>query len=128
VVSVIDRDGSAVRVDANPIARVDAALARAFEATVAGVLPRGERLIVRFGLWEGEEDGVRYVCKLEELPPRRLGDRPAWRWWSPLVRTPAELAGVLRDAMQARAATPAGSRAALRRDNWGWAQPGPARA
>jgi hypothetical protein len=112
-------DERPVRIASNEIDRHDPALAREFETAVLDALPGGEALVVRFGLWEGEEDGPRYYCKLEAVPRPRLHDRPAWRWWSPLVRTPAELARHLADPASTRKrkadAAPEG-----RLDAWGW--------
>jgi hypothetical protein len=50
-----------------------------------------EDLVVSFGVWEGDDDGVRFVCKVETPPGDPLGTQPPWRWWSALFRTPEEL-------------------------------------
>src|SRR4029079_3218911 len=47
---------------------------------------------------------------------------PAWRWWSGLVRTPAELAEQLHEALAARRAAPHAADASASQDRWGWAE------
>jgi hypothetical protein len=113
----------------NPIRRVDAALGRAFEAAVLIELEsyREEPLVVRFSSWSGEDDGPRHLCKVECVPRGGMDARPAWRWWSPLVSHPDELAGHLRRALRARA-RPAALAAAATRDFWGWGAVGQAGA
>ena len=113
-----EHDERPVQIASNPIDRLDPALAREFETAVLEAVPSGEPLVVRFGLWEGEDDGPRYFCKLEAVPRRRLQGRPTWRWWSPLVRTPAELARHLADPLRAR--TGAEPQTDARTEGWGW--------
>jgi hypothetical protein len=116
----VEDDDRPVRIASNAIDRHDPALAREFETAVLEALPDGEALVVRFGLWDGEDDGPRYYCKLEAVPRPRLHDRPAWRWWSPLVRTPAELAGHLADPLSGRKGNVLAPDAEGQADAWGW--------
>ena len=114
-------DRPVVEVASNPIERRDRSLAREFEAVVLAELEplASQRLTVHFGVWEGEEDGPRYVCRIEAAAMVELLGAPAWRWWSPLVRTPTELAALVQATVLARrpAAHPA---VAARGDYWGW--------
>ena len=112
----------------NPIGRMDAGLARQFESAVVTALgeERAEELVIRFGVWHGEEDGPRFHCKIEAAPQARLGAPPAWRWWSPLVQTPAELASHVREAMRGRRRT--ADEPAVAIEFWGWAAVGQAGA
>jgi hypothetical protein len=87
-----------------------------------------EPLVIRFGLWNGEDDGPRYVCKIESVPPAVFDAPPAWRWWSPLVRTAAELASPLRDAIGSRQRHTPARRATDERQFWGWGAVGQAGA
>ena len=87
----------------NPIASLGRRLAEAFEDVVWDALRRRRlhALQVRFNVWEdgGER---RFVCKVEALPN---GSAEAGRrWWSPLVRTPEELASALAEAFPPEAA------------------------
>lgn len=114
----------------NPIQSVDPALARALERTVLEAMRNEpeEPLVVRFGLWNGEEDGPRYFCKIERVPSAAPDAPPAWRWWSPLVRTPTELAGPLQDAVGSRRRQPLDRPATHERQCWGWGAVGQAGA
>lgn len=109
--------------------RTDPALAGAFEATVLEALrfEPAEPLVIRFGVWDGDDAGTRYVCKVESVPVVRFDPPPAWRWWSPLVATPAELAAALAEALRSRR-PPATVTASLRRQYWGWGAAGQAGA
>lgn len=112
----------AVEIAPNPIAGLDPSLAREFEESVVRALadPEGA-LVIRFGVWDGEDDGPRFICKIEEAPRHALGNSPAWRWWSPMVRTSEELYALVREAVQSRARRAARNAAetpAL--DFWGW--------
>lgn len=114
----------------NPIQCVDPPLARALERTVLEAL-RGEPeepLVIRFGLWNGDDDDPRYVCKVERVPSAAADAPPAWRWWSPLVRTPAELASHLQEAIRSRDRQPPTPRATKERQFWGWGAVGQAGA
>lgn len=104
----------------NPLQRLDGDVARAFERVVLDLLRErpAEPLAVRFGAWDGEEDGPRYVCKVEGVPTIQADQPPAWRWWSPLVRSAAELSGHLQEALRSRDRAPAAG--ADERQFWGW--------
>src|SRR5687768_4880207 len=108
----VEAVAAAVQIAPNPIFRVDRTLAREFEETVVRALGEpAASLVIRFGVWEGEQDGPRFLCKIEEAPRRALENAPAWRWWSPMVRTPGELFALVREAVQAHAARPSGGAA-----------------
>jgi hypothetical protein len=109
--------------------REDPTLAGAFEATVLEALrfEPAEPLIIRFGVWNGDDAGPRYVCKVESLPASRFDAPSAWRWWSPLVATPSELGSLLEQALRARRPA-AGGEASVRQDFWGWGAAGQAGA
>jgi hypothetical protein len=82
----------------------DPSVAQSFEHAVWSVLksrslpPR----CVRFSPWKLDDGSLQYVCKVEMDPRFCLGELP-WRWWSPLVDTPQQLAACLEDALAARA-------------------------
>jgi len=97
--------GFDVVVRENPIRRRDPRLADEFEQAVSEVLERegAGPVHVRFHVWEGAQDGLKYACKVEcpaaqVLEPREL----PWRWWSALVEAPVELADALSEALSAR--------------------------
>ena len=126
----VEAVAAAVEINSDPIERRDPRLAREFEEAVLHALGEAtEALVIRFGVWDGEDDGPRYLCKIEEAPRRTLGSSPAWRWWSPMVRTPAELSAHVRQAAQTRtrhaASVPAATPAF---EYWGWASVGQAGA
>jgi len=111
--------------DANPIEERSPGLGRAFEQAVRQELQQeaGARgpLRVRFAVWDDEALG--YVCKVEGTSaPSMERALPAWRWWSGLVRTPAELAEQLHEALAARRAAPHAADASASQDRWGWAE------
>ena len=66
---------------------------RSLEAVAHEALQRldDEELVVTFGVWEGSDDGVQFVCRVETPPGDPLGSQPPWRWWSPLFARPEEL-------------------------------------
>ena len=121
-----------VEIAPNPIESRDAGLARAFEQAVLQALGQHptEPLVVRFGVWDGEEEGPRFVCKIEASPRAAVAATPAWRWWSPLVRTPGELADHVRQATQVRSPRVAARMPAAppRSEFWGWGTVGQAGA
>jgi hypothetical protein len=109
--------------------RTDPTLAGAFEATVLEALrfEPAEPLVIRFALWNGDEAGTRYVCKVESVPGVGFDPPPAWRWWSPLVATPAELAADLAEALRSRR-PPLTVATRHRQQFWGWGAAGQAGA
>jgi hypothetical protein len=126
----VEAVGAAVEIAANPIERRDPRLAREFEEAVCHALGEAaEPLVIRFGVWDGEDDGPRYVCKIEEAAGPALGSAPAWRWWSPMVSTPAELLAHVREAAGTRARHCASVPAATPGfEYWGWGLVGQAEA
>ena len=58
---------------------------------------------VRFRVCREEAEGFRFICKVEN-PPRvdDNGNAPPWRWWSPLLETPAQLRESLEEGLQIR--------------------------
>jgi hypothetical protein len=114
----------------HPLRALDAALAGAFEAAVLETLRSEppEPVVIRFGVWDGDPAGRRHVCKVESLPVVGFDPPPAWRWWSPLVTTPAELSHHLEEALRSRRPAPASVEETVRQDFWGWGAAGQARA
>lgn len=114
----------------HPLRALDPALAGAFEAAVLQALrlEPAEPVVIRFGLWDGDPSGRRYVCKVESLPVGGFDPPAAWRWWSPLVATPAELSRHLEEALRSRRPAPAQVDEEVRQDFWGWGAAGQARA
>jgi hypothetical protein len=96
---------SRVEIVENPIAGQDPALAAEVEAQVRHAL-REEDLgpvQVRFRVCREEAEGLRFICKVEN-PPRVDGDggAPPWRWWSPLLETPAQFRESLEEGLKIR--------------------------
>jgi hypothetical protein len=116
----------------HPLRQLDAALAGVFEACVLEALrfEPAEPVVIRFGLWDGDPSGRRYVCKVEGLPVVGFDPPAAWRWWSPLVATPAELSRHLEEALRARRPAPAKAKVdeSVGQHFWGWGAAGQARA
>ena len=58
---------------------------------------------VRFRVCREEAEGLRFICKVEN-PPRVDGDggAPPWRWWSPLLETPAQFRESLEEGLKVR--------------------------
>jgi len=112
----------------NPIRQQDQRLGEEFEDAVLDAL-RQESLPpvdVRFNVWH-DGDVLQFVCKVEgrSAPALYVRELP-WRWWSPLVQTPAELGAHLRAALRARGRT--ADPAETPTFGWGWSQPLPAAA
>ena len=86
----------------NPIRNVSGDLGAAFEEAVWDVLRHEpEPFQVRFGVWRDGPEALQFVCKVETT--QTCGPaRATWRWWSPLVRRPEDLAARLREAMEGR--------------------------
>ena len=90
----------------NPLKAQDPALGRAVEGILRDVL-EGEDLgtvDVRFRVCQEPEDGLRFICKVEnppvadDIPQRRV---PV-RWWSPLMETAQDFRSALLDAIHVR--------------------------
>jgi hypothetical protein len=113
----------------NPIRQQDQRLGEEFEEAVLDALRHqaGQPLDVRFNVWR-EGDVLQFVCKVEGRAAAmfELRELP-WRWWSPLVRTPAELGAHLRAALRARRSTTAEAATETHPTfGWGWSHPMPA--
>ena len=96
---------SRVEIVENPIAGQDSTLGAEVAAQVRQAL-RDEDLgpvQVRFRVCREESEGLRFICKVEN-PPRVDGDggAPPWRWWSPLLETPAQLRESLEEGLKVR--------------------------
>jgi hypothetical protein len=66
---------------------------------------------VRFGVCRDDEEGLRFICKVEN-PPRRdshPADQP-WRWWSPLMETLVDFQAALAEGLRIRRERLAGGR------------------
>jgi hypothetical protein len=95
---------NAIRFRENPVRQQDQRLGEQFEEAVLDAL-RQETLPpldVRFNVWH-DGDVLQFVCKVEgQSTPAWDARELPWRWWSPLVRTPAELGAHLRAALRTR--------------------------
>jgi hypothetical protein len=58
---------------------------------------------VRFGVCRDDEDGFRFICKVENPPRREFdpADQP-WRWWSPLMENLGDFQAALGDGLRIR--------------------------
>lgn len=96
---------SRVEIVENPLVGEDPTLGAEVEAQVRRAL-RDEDLgpvQVRFRVCREEAEGLRFICKVEN-PPRVDGDggAPPWRWWSPLLETPAQFRESLEEGLKIR--------------------------
>jgi hypothetical protein len=96
---------SHVEILENPIAVQDPQLGAEVEDAVHRAL-RDEDLgvvQVRFRVCRDEEDGLKFICKVEN-PPRVDGDgaAPPWRWWSPLLETAEAFQESLDEGLRVR--------------------------
>ena len=95
-----------VQVQANPLAAHDPALAHALESTLREMLAAEGLgcLEVRFRVCQDFDDGVRFICKVENRPAHDLDPEapPQWRWWSPLMETLQDFRAALQEAVQVR--------------------------
>ena len=96
---------SRVEIVENPLVGEDPTLGAEVEAHVHRAL-RDEDLgpvQVRFRVCREEAEGLRFICKVEN-PPRVDGDggAPPWRWWSPLLETPAQFRESLEEGLKIR--------------------------
>ena len=90
----------------NPLADQDPALAAAVESTLKEVLEAeglGE-VEVRFRVCRELDEGLRFICKVENPPAPEFEQRRRmpWRWWSPLMETAQDFRTALQDALQVR--------------------------
>src|SRR5512134_2538137 len=90
----------------NPLAEQDPALAAAVESTLVEVLGTeglGE-VEVRFRVCREPDEGLRFICKVENppVPEFELRQRLPWRWWSPLMETAQDFRAALQEALQVR--------------------------
>ena len=98
---------SATRVDIveNPLVGHDPTLGAEVEAQVRRALLHEDLgpVQVRFRVCREEAEGLRFICKVEN-PPRVDGDgtAPPWRWWSPLLETPAQFRESLEEGLKIR--------------------------
>ena len=100
------RERTAIQVLDNPLASHDASLARAVEATLHDVLdPEDLGLVeVRFRVCRESDEGLRFICKVENPPVAEIAERPRLllRWWSPLMESVQDLRSALQEALQVR--------------------------
>jgi hypothetical protein len=96
---------SQVEIVENPIVGQDPALGAEVEAQVRRALLHEDLgpVQVRFRVCREEAEGLRFICKVEN-PPRVDGDggAPPWRWWSPLLETPAQFRESLEEGLKIR--------------------------
>ena len=102
---VRERESERQRIDivANPLGGEDAGLARAVEEEVQRLLDGEEvgAVEVRFRVCR-DEDGLRFICKVENPPSDGEDGRSQWRWWSPLMKTAEEFRKALEDGLRVR--------------------------
>ena len=100
------RERTAIHVLDNPLASQDASLARAVEATLHDVLDAEDLgvLEVRFRVCRETEEGLRFICKVENPPVAEISEKPRLplRWWSPLMESVQDLRSALQEALQVR--------------------------
>jgi hypothetical protein len=81
-------------------------LATAFKDALCSALAAEdvERIRVRCGVTRDDDDGLRFMCKVEYAGDGSASGLAAypWSWWSPLVAKPEELVGELRRALRTR--------------------------
>jgi hypothetical protein len=96
---------SAVSIIENPLAARYPALGRAVEEEARGVLGSVDvgRVEVRFRVCRDEEEGLKFICKVESPAPADVQqDGSQWRWWSPLMETADDFRAALLDAVEIR--------------------------
>lgn len=93
-----------VRVVENGIERIDGRLGAAFEKVVVDLLSREalEPVDVSLRVWEPSTGDLCFLCRVEKRDVAGEGGRARWRWWSTLLRTPAQLREELRSGLAAR--------------------------
>jgi hypothetical protein len=93
-----------IQVLENPILQQSPVLGRAVEDEIRRALqsePLGT-LQVRFRVCRDEDEGLRFICKVENPPSVDALDSPAWRWWSPLLTSAEDLRKALAEGLQVR--------------------------
>jgi hypothetical protein len=103
---VRDREGrrEPIHIVANPLGGENPALARALEADLRRLLS-GEDVgpvEVRFRICRDENDGLRFICKVENPPFDGEAARDQWRWWSPLMTTADDFRTALQEGLRNR--------------------------
>ena len=102
-----------IQVLENPIVAQSPQLGRAVEEEIRRALqsePLGT-VQVRFRVCRDEDEGMRFICKVENPPAVDVEGRlPAWRWWSPLLSSAEDLRKALAEGLQARRQRLASSR------------------
>jgi hypothetical protein len=95
-----------VRFSVYTLADGDPGLAQRFEDAVWDVVLAANlrSLEVRLNFWSPAAGDLHCYCELEAAPTR--GDLIPWHFWSPLARTPRELALVLTAALRERRGEP----------------------
>jgi hypothetical protein len=105
-ISTVTPRRTAIHVLDNPLASQDPSLARAVEATLHDVLDAEDLgvLEVRFRVCREADEGLRFICKVENPPVAEIVERPRLplRWWSPLMDSVQDLRSALQDALQVR--------------------------
>lgn len=101
-----DREGRREPIDivANPLGSEDPTLARAVEAALRRLLSAEDvgPVEVRFRICRDENDGLRFVCKVENPPFAGEAARAQWRWWSPLMTTVEDFRNALQEGLRIR--------------------------
>ena len=99
-------DAGRIEILENPIHRHDAALGTAVESELRRILA-GEsvgQVTVRFRVCRDEDDGFRFICKVENPPRVDTEVMMPWRWWSPLLETADDFAAALEEGLRVRRA------------------------
>jgi hypothetical protein len=94
-----------IQVLENPILQQSPVLGRAVEDEIRRALqsePLGT-LQVRFRVCRDEDEGMQFICKVENPPSVDAVDgSPGWRWWSPLLASAEDLRDALAEGLQVR--------------------------
>lgn len=99
-------ESSRIEVVENPIHRVDGALAGEVEHRLRALLA-GETLgsvTVRFRVCRDDDDGFRFICKIENPPRVDTDVLVPWRWWSPLMASAEDFSAALEEGLRVRRA------------------------
>lgn len=99
-----DGDGAVIILE-NPISAQDPALGRAVEDEARRILGSQDlgRLEVRFRVCRDLVEGMKFICKVESLPPADFHlDGVQWRWWSPLMETAEDFRTALIEGIEIR--------------------------